>query len=212
MSTIIIDIETVSTSVAEEPISHASLSPFAGQIISLAMYDLERELGAVYYVGNQNQDFVDDSFKYKVRTEAEILEDFWTGATDYDVFVTFNGRSFTLPFLYHRSAINEIKPTIQLSRNRYLSRQSFPYHVDLMDEFSFYGAMKPAPSLKALTEAYGIDYRQEISGSEVGEFFQQKKFTDLAKRSAVDVLALKSLFAIWQKNFSPPSFINATEL
>lgn len=120
-----------------------SLSPFTGLIVSVAMYDVERDLGAVYFTSDlPDESFKSNSFTFKQRTEKEILEDFWEGAIGYDTFVTFNGRAFALPFLMHRSVINEIKPSVEIAHQRYLTKQSAPFHVDVLDEMTFYGAVQ----------------------------------------------------------------------
>ena len=134
MATLILDIETVGFDSQNKD----SLSPYKGQIISLGLYDLERELGSVYFVGTStDESFEDDSFTYKSRTEKQLLEDFWETIARYDVLVSFNGRAFDIPFLYIRSIALEVKPTVEIAKNRYVTKQSTPYHVDLFDEFSF---------------------------------------------------------------------------
>ena len=189
------------------------LSPFTGKIISLAMYDVERDMGAVYFVDDDaGCSFESDSFSYKSRTEKEILEDFWEGAKSYDNFVTFNGRSFAMPFLYHRSAINEIRSAVCIAKERYLTKQSFPHHIDLLDEFTFYGALHKRPSLQLLCEAYDVEFDSTVKGEDVTELFLQKKFRDIAKRSANDVLAIKSLYEKWRLYLAPQSFINTSEM
>jgi DNA polymerase elongation subunit (family B) len=226
MGTLVIAIETVGnedealTKEIESTVIHnektaskPGLSPLTGQIVALAMYDLERELGAVYFVTDDlTETFTDDSFTYKQRTERQILEDFWAGANDYDVFVTFNGRAFTLPFLYHRSIILGVKPKVEISMKQYLNTQNLPYHVDLLEEFTFHGAMKPRPSLALLAKANSIEYMEKIRGDEVDEAFKQKKFMDIARRCSTDVFVIKSLYMIWKANLAPLSFINAIEM
>lgn len=199
---------------SEEAKEKLGLSPFTGRVISLAMYDLERQTGAVYFVADDSVvDYEIDGWKYKVRTEEQILEDFWETATSYDVFVTFNGRTFDVPFLLHRSLITGVRPTVELTGQRYLSRQSHPYHVDLLDEFSFYGAMSRRPSLQLLCDSYRIPYEKEgVGGEDITEFFAHKKFRDIAEKNAADVTATKLLFEKWKHNLAPTSFINAIEM
>lgn len=192
--------------------SRLSLSPFTASIISLAVYDVERKTGAVYFVSNDTEEsFVADGFTFKQRTEKEILEDFWEGASSYDVFVTFNGRSFTLPFLYHRSVMNEVKPTSDIAKQRYITKQNMPYHVDLMDELSFHGAMSHRPSLQLLCGAYGIDNTSLLGGEEVAEAFADERFRYIAEKNAGDVMAINSLYEKWKENIAPRTFLNATE-
>ncbi len=193
-------------------IERLALSPFTGQIISLAMYDIERDLGAVYFVADtEEKSFTDGSFTYKVRSELEILEDFWEGASNYDLFVTFNGRSFSLPFIYQRSAAHKIIPRLEIPRQKTVLQQSFPYHVDLLNEFTESGSVQPRPSLAILADLYGIEYSPVCEGVEVAEFFRQKKFRQIAERNATNVLTITKLYKIWLQYLAPRAFINTLE-
>ena len=133
-------------------------SPLTGMVVAIGVYDLERQEGVVYYtgVGDEPEDQAGE-YKLKQRTEAEMLEDFWEGAKSYDTFVTFNGRGFDVPFLMHRSAIHEIKPTVDLMSGRYLYQQRGAKHIDLQDQLTFYGAMMKRPNLHLFCRAYGIE-------------------------------------------------------
>jgi DNA polymerase elongation subunit (family B) len=190
-----------------------AFSPLTGSVVALGMYDIDRKLGAVYFVGDGNgESYTNGEFTFKERTEKELLEDFWEGARSYDVFVTFNGRAFDLPFLMHRSAILGVKPDITLLGQRYLNRQAIPYHVDLLDELTFYGAMK-RQSLHMYCRAYGTPSpKGEGAGAEVSEMFQASRFRDLAAYNARDVIATTALYQKWKQCLAPASFINAIEL
>tara|TARA_B100000508_G_scaffold67978_1_gene53036 strand:+ start:2770 stop:3498 length:729 start_codon:yes stop_codon:yes gene_type:complete len=240
MATLIVDIETVGTDWKELPgitraalthwidksklseedknkkraeiIDRLSLSPFTGKIVSLAVYDLERKTGAVYFVSEETDDsFKADDFTFKQRTEKEILEDFWEGANSYDAFITFNGRSFTMPFLHHRSVMLNVKPTVDIARQRYLSRQTMPYHVDLMDELSFHGGMQHRPSLQLLCGAYGIENASLLGGEDIAGAFSEGKYRAIAEKNAGDVVAITKLYEKWKANLAPHTFLNAIE-
>ncbi|MFT5832099.1 MAG: DNA polymerase elongation subunit (family B) [Candidatus Paceibacteria bacterium] len=205
--------DTEKERLSEEAQEKLGLSPFTGEVVSLAMYDLERKQGVVYFVADDSVlDYSQDGWKYKVRSEKQILEDFWESANSYDVFVTFNGRSFDIPFLIHRSIINDVRPSVALVGQRYITRQTTPYHVDLLDEFSFYGAMRRRPSLQLLCNSYGIPYAKEgVGGEDITELFTHKKFRDIAEKNAADVIATTELFEKWKVNLAPASFINGVE-
>ena len=192
--------------------SQLGFSPLTGSIVALGMYDLERKLGAVYFVANGTEEsFTEGDFTYKERTEKELLEDFWEGARSYDIFVTFNGRAFDVPFLLHRSVVHGVRPTVDLLSSRYLTRQSLPYQVDLLDELTFYGAMK-RQSLHMYCRAYGIESpKGEGGGAEVAELFRQKKYRNLAAYNARDVIATTALYEKWKQYLAPTSFLNAIE-
>lgn len=190
-----------------------SLSPFTARIISLAVFDVERRTGAVYFSADTpQQTFTIDGFVCKQRTEKEILEDFWEGALSYDIFVTFNGRSFTLPFLYHRSIVQGVKPTTEIAKERYVNKQTMPYHVDLLDEFSLHGSLAHRPSLQLLSGAYGIDNASILGGEEIELAFREGRFRTIAEKNAGDVQAISQLYERWKEYLAPRSFLNTLEI
>ncbi|MEK7638919.1 MAG: ribonuclease H-like domain-containing protein [Patescibacteria group bacterium] len=187
-------------------------SPLTGSVVALGMFDLERSLGAVYFVDEANENFTEGDFTFKARTEEELLADFWEGAQSYDTFVTFNGRAFDVPFLLHRSVTYGLRPTAELLRRRYLTQQTMPYHIDLQDELTFYGAMARRPSLHMFCRAYGIESpKQEVSGEDVAELFRQKKFRDIARYNARDVVATTKLYEKWRTLLAPTTFLNTID-
>lgn len=199
-----VDIEVV--------VSEFGLSAFSGSIVSLGIYDLERQQGAVYFVGlGEDEIFLESGFAFKERTEKELLEDFWEGALSYDTFVTFNGRSFDIPFILHRSVACGVKPTVDLLGVRYLTKQALPYHVALQDELSFYGAIK-LPSLQMVCHGYGIIYKKDEASSMVTERINAKQFRTVAEQNAESVSAIVSLYKKWKEYLAPMSFLNAVEL
>ena len=132
-------------------------SPLTGSIVSIALYDVERELGVVYYVGEGTEDdFSDELFTYKQRSEREILEDFWESALSYDTFVTFNGRQFDVPFILLRSVTKGIKPSVDFHKKRFITQQSLPYHVDLQYELTFSGYRNRRRHVHLFCRAFSI--------------------------------------------------------
>ena len=234
MATLVFDIETIGEAwdeldattqasltrwidhTAKDETEHAALlndlkaglgfSPLTGSAVAIGVYDVERAQGVVYYTGPTEAiaDETDGDFTYKVRTEAEMLEDFWEGAKSYDTFVTFNGRGFDVPFLLHRAAINGITPTRDLMRGRYLYQQKDVRHIDLQDQLTFYGAMGRRGNLHLFCRAYGIESPKAdgVAGDDVAELFASKKFRDIARYNARDVIATTKLYQVWQQYFS----------
>ncbi len=197
----------------DEVVDRLSLSPFTASIVSLAVYDVERRSGAVYFVSDKpSESFAVENFTFKQRTEKEILEDFWEGALSYDVFVTFNGRSFTLPFLYHRSITQGVRPTVDIAKERYITKQAMPYHVDLLDEFSFHGALAHRPSLQLLCGAYGIENASLLGGEEIAAAFADGQFRTIAEKNMGDVQAIYQLYEKWKEYLAPRSFLNGIEM
>ncbi len=188
-------------------------SPLTGSIVAIGLYDLERMRGVVYYQGETTTDIDDGNFVLKVRSEKEMLEDFWEGAKNYDTFVTFNGRGFDVPFLNLRSAVHGIRPAYDLMEGRYLYQQKLVRHVDLQDQLTYYGAMHRKPSLHLFCRAFGIESPKGggISGDDVAELFRMKKFGDIARYNARDVIATTELYKKWREFLAPQSFLNLNE-
>lgn len=180
-------------------------SPLTGSVVALGIYDRERALGTVYYRGDgSGAEEESGVFILKERSEEEMLRLFWEGVQHYQVFVTFNGRSFDLPFLIHRSLVLGIVPQTELLRRRYLSQQVPPYHIDLQDELTFYGAMSRRPSLHLFCRAYGIESpKQELSGEEVTGLFTARCFLEIARYNARDLLATAALYEKWLEYLAP---------
>lgn len=189
-------------------------SPLTGSIVAIGLYDLERRHGLVYYSGVGNDtEIVHGDFILKVRSEKEMLEDFWEGAKSYNTFVTFNGRGFDVPFLNLRSAVHGIRPSQNLMDGRYLYQQKNVFHVDLQDQMTFYGAMQKKPSLHLFCRAFGIESPKSdgVAGDDVAELFACKKFRDIAEYNSRDVIATTELYKKWLAYLAPYSFCNRTE-
>ncbi len=190
-----------------------ALSPFTGRIIALALRDVERRHTAVYVVADAAVRIPDTAAvdKVKVRSEAELLEEFWHGAQSYDVFVTFNGRSFTWPFLYYRSLALGIRPSVEVARERYLTKQTAPYHVDLLEEFSNYGGLTHRPSLALLCGAFTIPHPSVLGGDEVASAYAAGDLVRIIEKAGGDVDTITALYERWRTHLAPRSFINSVE-
>ena len=179
-------------------------SPLTGQIVAIGVYDVEKDKGAVYFQAPDGSvsDFEDGNIKFRVLGEKEMLAQFWNLAEKYDEFVSFNGRTFDVPFLFVRSAISGIRPSKNLMANRYLSSQpQNAKHIDLLDQLTFYGAVRRKGNLHLWSKAFGIKRPKEegISGDDVGQLFKEKRFLDIAKYNVGDLQATKSLYEYWEK-------------
>ncbi|OIP76956.1 MAG: hypothetical protein AUK16_02740 [Parcubacteria group bacterium CG2_30_44_11] len=169
--------------------TNLAFSPFTGRVASLAVFDIERSVMAVYVVGQENTNFEQDGVVYKTRTEAKLLEEFWIGVLQYDTIVTWSGRRFGLPFLLHRSSANKIKPTVDLLEQRFLYRQTGIRHIDLLDQLTFYGAMNRRPSLYLLCAAYNLPLPPSIDSTDT--------LTEIAIKTATTATCMASLYEYW---------------
>lgn len=178
-------------------------SPLTGEIVAIGVFDIGKDQGAVYYQapGQDNKEFSEGNIKFKQMTEKEMLENFWQGAKNYQEFITFNGRAFDAPFLAIRSAIYGIKPKMDLMEGRYLYQQRNCKHIDLLDQLTFYGAVRKKGNLHLWSNAFGIPSPKAdgVTGDDVGRLFKEKKFIDIAKYNVGDIVATKELYDKWNK-------------
>ena len=183
------------------------LSPLTGRVVALGLYDVERAEAVVYYdtAGTSTAaPSVAPEVTFKVATEAQMLQHFWEGVVAYDTVVTFNGRRFDVPFLWHRSAVHGIAPSCNLLTHRRLEQQTGIRHVDLLDQFTFYGAWGRRPSLALLCHTYGIEQpkTETVNGAMMRDLYRAGRVADIAAYNAADLWALQDLYQIWQDYFS----------
>ncbi|MBI4811932.1 ribonuclease H-like domain-containing protein [Candidatus Falkowbacteria bacterium] len=179
-------------------------SPLTGEIVAIGVLDSEKDKGVVYYqsLNGGEQELEENGIRFRSMGEKEMLENFWSGARNYQEFVSFNGRGFDVPFLMVRSAIHGIRPTKDLMSNRYLGSQKFgAFHIDLQDQLTFYGAVRRRGSLHTWSRAFGIESpkAQGVTGDDVGALFKEGKFLEIARYNVGDLKATKKLYEYWDK-------------
>ncbi len=187
----------------EEEIKEAkeglAFSPLTGEIVAIGMLNPDKNKGAVFFRADDNapEPFEENDIQFIPDTEEGILKRFWKAVGHYDQIVTFNGRAFDAPFIMLRSAIHKIQPTKELMPNRYNS----VLHVDLLDQLTFFGAVRRKFSLHMWCKAFGIKSPKEggITGLEVKDLFKSGKYIEIAKYCLGDLYATKELFEYWDK-------------
>lgn len=175
-----------------------ALYPFTGEIVAIGMLNPETSKGCVLFQDNKSgvENFQEDGVSYETGNEKEILIKFWDLVKTYNQVVTFNGRGFDAPYLALRSAINKIRPSINLLGYRY----DFKTHCDLLEQLTFYGATRKF-NLDFCLKAFGIKSSKSegIDGSMVGKFYKDGKYKEIARYCARDLEATKELFEYWDK-------------
>jgi DNA polymerase elongation subunit (family B) len=179
-------------------------SPLTGSITAIGMFNPETKKGEVCFQapGQKMEAWSEKGIDFKPMTEKAMLERFWTMATHYQEFISFNGKVFDVPFLMVRSAIHQIRPTKDLMSNRYLGSQRFDAkHVDLLDQLTFYGAVRKKGSLHMWCRAFGIESPKVggVTGDDVARLFKEKKFKEIAIYNVGDLRATAELYGYWDK-------------
>jgi hypothetical protein len=179
-------------------------SPLTGKIVAIGVYDTLKNKGVVYF---QAPDVIEEEYKeagflFKPMEEKEMLENFWQGEKNYKEFVSFNGRQFDVPFLFIRSAINKIRPSLNLMSNRYLKFQNYGVkHIDLQDQLAFYGAVRRKGNLHLYCNAFSIrsPKAEGVSGDDVGRLFKNREYRQIAEYNSWDLIATAELYERWEK-------------
>jgi len=182
----------------EETERYLSLYPFTARIISIGLLNTETGGTLVLYNCDVEEKWSvkEKSIAYSGSSEQKILQLFWSYIYKTDKVITFNGRIFDIPFLMLRSALLNIKPTTNLINNRY----NITRHIDLLDQFTFYG-MGRKFNLDFYCHAFGISSPKSkgISGMEVKELYKAGKVKDIAIYCGEDVKATHELYKIWEE-------------
>ena len=189
----------------EELLRQFSLWPFTAQVVCIAMVNAETQRGQVLFTA---EDFEEDAVEggpvefMPCADEVELLTAFWDVARHYEEVVTFNGRSFDVPFLYLRSAVLHVP----ISKKNWLGyRFATEPHCDLAEQFTFYGVSGRDGAARRFNldfycKAFGIDSPKShgVTGREVGQLLAEGKFREIAEYCLRDVRATVELYRIWK--------------
>lgn len=180
--------------------------PLTGEIVVIGILNPDTDKGVIYLRTDDQQltinNQLEEGIVIETGSEKEIIEKFWEVAKLYNYFISFNGRSFDVPFLMIRSAISGVKPTKNLMSNRYLSSQKYDAtHVDLLDQFTFYGAVRKKFNLHFWAKAFGIKSPKEegITGDDINRLYKERKLLEIAKYNLGDLKATKNLYEKWER-------------
>lgn len=124
--------------------------------------------------------------------EREILVKFWEIAKDIDLFIGFNLLNFDLRFIYQRSVIHGVKPSIELSFSRF---RNFPIY-DVMQEWSKWDTRNNI-SLHKLAKALDIPSSKEggIEGKDVAKAFEDGRIKEICDYCERDVEVTRQLYS-----------------
>ena len=124
-------------------------------------------------------------------TEKEILEKFWEIAKEAKLFIGFNCMDFDLRFIYQRSVINKIKPTVDLSFRRYYHDQIY----DVMYEWTKW-AYQQSVSLDTLAKALGIPSSKGggIEGKDVAKAYKDGRIKEICDYCKKDVEVTREIY------------------
>ncbi|MFQ5748317.1 MAG: ribonuclease H-like domain-containing protein [Planctomycetota bacterium] len=174
-----------------------------GRVVSIGMWNLDKDTGAVLVQGSGNKwlDFeVVPGTKVWRGNEREILTEFWRLAGEWGTVITYNGRCYDGPVLLIRSAMLEIVPSRSLVGYRY----SVQDHCDLMEIFDFHGAVRESFSLDFWCRRFGVESpKGKMDGSMVADKARTGKYDQIAEYCLRDTRATADLFRRVQHTLVP---------
>jgi DNA polymerase elongation subunit (family B) len=181
-----------------EAIQKFSLYPTTAQILAIGMLNPDTQHARILFQADKpyNQTSEDGTVEYIAESEQNILKKFWEDIPHYQQLITFNGRGFDFPFLMLRSAILNIKVTRNLMGNRYDTNS----HCDLLEQFTFYGALRKF-NLDFYCKIFSIQSPKAggITGLDMKQLFEENRFKDIAEYNLGDLRATAELFRIWEQ-------------
>ncbi len=190
--------EEIKNQKKDDAIRYLSLYPFTAKVIAIGIYDVEKEKSFVYFEDEKKEEWAveEKNIHYKGLSEIEMIESFWRIVDVTDQVITFNGRNFDIPFMMMRSAINKIKPTKNLFKNRFDTST----HIDLLEQFTFYATTRKF-NLDFYCHAFGIKSPKshEVSGMEVKNLYEAGRIKDIAVYCGEDINATYQLYKIWNE-------------
>ena len=175
-----------------------SFYPLTGEVVAIGLLNVDTDKAVVYYQDkNKKEKIKDDKAEFISGSEKEILELFWKQMTDCNQVITFNGRQFDCPFLMIRSGIQKVRATKNLMPYRY----DHKIHADLLDQLTFYAAMRRRFNLDMWCKAFKIKSPKAsgVTGYDVKGMFKEGRFLDIAKYCLDDIKATKELYEYWEK-------------
>ncbi|MCF8259268.1 MAG: ribonuclease H-like domain-containing protein [Melioribacteraceae bacterium] len=190
--------ELLKSEKSEEAIRLLNLYPFTAKVITIGMLEADSEKAFVLFDGDSKEDWFSDEkhVKYKAMQEIEMLKLFWEYVEKSDRLISFNGRQFDIPFLMMRSAINKIRPSKNLIKNRFDNRT----HLDLLEEFTFHGLIKKF-NLDFYCHSFGIESPKGkgVTGMDVNQLYKAGRIKELATYCSDDILATFQLYKYWKQ-------------
>jgi 3'-5' exonuclease len=186
----------------EETIQKLSLYPTTAQIITIGMLNPDTGHGKILMQSDEKLVESTDQgvVQFHSGSEKDILEQFWKDIGHYNQIISFNGRGFDCPFLMMRSALLQVQTTRNLIPYRYDTSQ----HCDLLEQFTFYGALRKF-NLDFYCKSFGIESPKAhgITGLDMKKLYEEKRYQEIAEYNLGDLKATAELFRRWEKFLNP---------
>lgn len=184
----------------EGEIDKLALSPLTGCVIAVSVADTRpKQPVRVFTWGVPTRLTVRPGIELDTfASEKEMLQEVWDLLTvlvdGKKPIVTFNGRSFDVPFLAVRAAVNGVAADPRLIRE---VRQG-PAHIDLRDVVNAYGSARFPHDFNVLCHALGVPSPKEdgFDGSKVGPAWSAGEHQRVLEYAADDAESLAACYRV----------------
>lgn len=121
--------------------------------------------------------------------EPSILTAFWQLVAHQQLFVGHNALDFDLPFIWKRSVVHGIRPSVQLTFQRYQTSPIF----DTMRIWDQWGT--PSTGLDQLARILGLESsKQGIDGSQVHDYYLANRLDEIYDYCKRDVELTRNVY------------------
>jgi uncharacterized protein YprB with RNaseH-like and TPR domain len=181
----VLDIETISIDFEDRAVidylilkrTERAYHPFFAKIIAIGVKGRDEE--PIIWSGDD---------------ERAILGEFWDhlSKTNPELYVTFNGIGFDIPFLTIRSIVNDIRPTVVINRNKWKMMQE--NHFDLMFALTdMWG--QTWVKLEIMCRVMDIDIPKDaVQGYQIGDFYDKDDWESIKRHNRQDLDLTEKLF------------------
>ena len=186
-----------------------SLWPLTAQVVCIAMLNADTSRGQVLFTAGDYEEGAEEAGPVEFvacMDEVELLTAFWDVAKHYENVVTFNGRSFDIPFLYLRSAVLNVP----ITRKSWLGyRYATEPHCDLAEQLTFYGVSGREGAARRFNldfycKSFGIESPKAhgVTGADVNQLMEEGRYREIAEYCLRDVRATVLLYQIWKERLA----------
>lgn len=186
-----------------------ALYPPSAMIVAIGGKNMVSGKGFVFFQAGAEFKEEDEHDKnltlYGCYDEKNLLEQFWKtiaamdqGGYKFQKLVTFNGKSFDLPFLFFRSAVHDIKIIHSLGYKGGHSN----FHCDLIEETGFFRKVRKF-SLEVIARSLGFNPHrtEDFNGKKVWEWFHEGNFDEIVSFCYQDVELTEKIYQKLKKSW-----------
>lgn len=122
--------------------------------------------------------------------EKSLLDRFWYEIQNSEMFVTFNGIQFDIPFIYRRSWLHGSKPSVFISSRKYYIEN----HIDVRMVLNSWDSYEVGSQNIFFQKKFKKTCKVLMEGSQVQENWNQGKYKEVCNYCLDDCKSLYQLY------------------